>query len=193
MTDTIAPTLRRLRLAEASPEERRALTDRASTATPEVRAKARAIVDAIRDGGDAALREANARFGGGLTEPADAPALRVPPDELRAARDSLSRELRDGLEQMARNIEAFHAAEVPPPEQWVETEPGVNVGRVWRGLDRVAAYVPGGTAAYPSSLLMSAVPARLAGVGTIVVASAAGPDGELSAALLGAAGLMEVE
>ena len=54
MTDTIATTLRRLRLAEASPEERRALTDRASTATPEVRAKARAIVDAIRDGGDAA-------------------------------------------------------------------------------------------------------------------------------------------
>jgi len=193
MTDTSAPTLRRLRLADASDAERRALTERASTATPEVRAKARAIVDSIRAGGDAALREANARFGGGLVEPTDAPALRVPAEDLRAARDRLPTELRDGLEQMARNIESFHAVEVPPPEQWVETEPGVNVGRVWRGLDRVAAYVPGGTAAYPSSLLMSAVPARLAGVGTFVVASPAGASGELSPALLGAAGLMEVE
>jgi len=193
MTDSTAPTLRRLRLADATDAERRALTDRASTATPDIRARARAIVDAVRTGGDAALREANARFGGGLAEPADAPALRVPTKDLRAARDRLPAELRTGLEQMARNIEAFHAVEVPAPAQWVETEPGVQVGRVWRGLDRVAAYVPGGTAAYPSSLLMSAVPARLAGVGTFVVASPAGPGGELSPALLGAAGLMEVE
>ncbi len=193
MTDTAAPTLRRLDLATAGDAERRALTDRASTATPDIRAKARAIVDAVREGGDAALRDANARFGGGLVEPADAPALRVPLEDLRAARDRLPTELREGLEQMARNIESFHAAEVPPSEQWVETEPGVNVGRVWRGLDRVAAYVPGGTAAYPSSLLMSAIPARLAGVGTFVVASPAGEGGALSPALLGAAGLMEVE
>ena len=193
MTDTPAPTLRRLRLAEASEAERRALTERASTATPDIRARARAIVDAVREGGDAALREANAKFGGGLTEPADEPALRVPTEDLRAARNRLPTELRAGLEQMARNIEAFHAIEVPPPEQWVATEPGVDVGRVWRGLDRVAAYVPGGTAAYPSSLLMSAVPARLAGVGAYVVASPAGANGEFSPALLGAAGLMEVE
>jgi histidinol dehydrogenase len=193
MTDNTAPALSRLRLADASEAERRALTDRTSTATADIRAKARAIVDGIRDGGDTALREANKRFGGGLTEPAGEPALRVPPEALRAARDRLPTELREGLEQMARNIETFHAIEVPPAEQWVETEPGVNVGRVWRGLDRVAAYVPGGTAAYPSSLLMSAVPARLAGVGTFVVASPAGADGELSPALLGAAGLMEVE
>lgn len=193
MTKTTGPLLRRLRLDEASESERRALTDRASTATPDIRARARAIVDAVRDGGDAALREANARYGGGLLEPAAAPALRVPPEDLRAARDRLPAELREGLGQMARNIETFHAIEVPPPAQWVETEPGVEVGRVWRGLDRVAAYVPGGTAAYPSSLLMSAVPARLAGVGRFVVASPAGPGGELSPALLGAAGLMEVE
>ena len=149
MTDTSAPTLRRLRLADATEAERRALTDRASTATPDIRAKARAIVDSIRAGGDAALRDANRRFGGGLTEPASAPALRVPRAELEAARDALPDDLRAGLEQMARNIEAFHAIEVPPPAQWVETEPGVNVGRVWRGLDRVAAYVPGGTRPTP--------------------------------------------
>ena len=120
MTDQVIPALRRLRLADASEAERRALTDRASTATPDIRAKARAIVDGVREGGDAALREANARFGGGLVEPAESPPLRVPAQDLRAARDLLPTELREGLEQMARNIESFHAAEVPPPEQWVE-------------------------------------------------------------------------
>jgi len=193
MTESPAPSLRRLRLADASDAQRRELTDRSSTATPEVRARAREIVDAVRRGGDAALRDANGRFGGGLREPADAPRLRVPTEELRAARDRLPAELREGLEHMATNIERFHAVEVPPAEQWVTVEPGVEVGRVWRGLDRVAAYVPGGTAAYPSSLLMSAIPARLAGVGTFVVASPAGANGELSPALLGAAGLMEVD
>lgn len=193
MTVAIPPMLRRVHLAALSAAERRALTQRASTATPDIRARARVIVEAVRDGGDAALRDANDRFGGGLRVPAEAPALRVSANEMRAARDALPRDLRDGLEHMAANIERFHAVETPPAEQWVDVEPGVRVGRVWRGLDRVAAYVPGGTAAYPSSLLMSALPARLAGVGTFVVASPAGANGELSPALLGAAGLMEVE
>ncbi len=185
--------LRRVRLADLSVADRRALTDRASTATPAVREGARRIVEDVRARGDAALREANARFGGGLHEPAGVPELRVPPERLREARDRLPANLRAGLERMATNIERFHAIQVPPAEQWVEVEPGIRVGRAWRGLDRVAAYVPGGTAAYPSSLLMSAIPARLAGVGRFVVASPAAADGSLSEALLGAAGLMEVD
>ena len=193
MSATPGLLLRRVRLADLSPGERRRLTERAATATPEVRDRAREIVAAVREGGDAELRRANARFGGGLTEPAGEPALRVPAERLRAARDGLPAALRAGLERLAANIERFHAAHVPPPEQWVEVEPGIRVGRVWRGLDRVAAYVPGGTAAYPSSLLMSAIPARLAGVRDFVVASPAGPGGALSPALLGAAGLMEVD
>ena len=193
MTDAATTILRRVRLADLSTGQRRSLTERATTATPEIRQRARGIVEAVRDGGDAALRLANARFGGGLTEPAEAPALGIATSELRAARDRLPRELRDALEHMAANIERFHRVEVPPAEQWVTVEPGIEVGRVWRGLDRVAAYVPGGTAAYPSSLLMSAIPARLAGVGSYVVATPAAPGGQLSPALLGAAGLMEVD
>jgi histidinol dehydrogenase len=195
------PTLRRVRLAELTTAQRRELTERSALgsamgsamAETDIRARAREIVAAVRSGGDGALRDANARFGGGLREPTEAPDLRVPAADLRAARDRLPRELRAGLERMAVNIEAFHAVQVPPAAQWVSVEPGIEVGRVWRGLDRVAAYVPGGTAAYPSSLLMSATPARLAGVGAYVVASPAGPGGELSPALLGAAGLMGVE
>jgi len=164
------------------------------TSTPEVREAVRTIVEGVARGGDEALRDANQRFGGGLPADAQGPApLTLDRATLRAARDALPAGLRDALSHMARNIERFHAAQVPPPEQWVDVAPGILVGRVWRPLDRVAAYVPGGTAAYPSSLLMSAIPARLAGVGRFVVASPTGRDGSLSPALLGAAGLMEVD
>ena len=124
-----------------------------------------------------------------LAQPAP---LRIEPAALTAARDALPSDLRDALLHMARNIEAFHLIQVPPSEQWADVSPGIRVGRVWRALDRVAAYVPGGEAAYPSSLLMSAIPARLAGVRELVVASPAGRDGRVSTALLGAAGLMGV-
>jgi histidinol dehydrogenase len=154
----------------------------------------RAIVEQVRDGGDAALRDINARFGGGLPTTDGTPArLRIPREELLAARDALPTDLRRALQAMAANIERFHAAQVPPPEQWVDVAPGIRIGRVWRGLDRVAAYVPGGTAPLPSSLLMSAVPARLAGVRELVVATPTGRDGIIAPVLLGAAGLMEVD
>lgn len=189
-----AAGLRRLRLADLPPAERARLLERAPTVTGELRERVRSIVETVRDGGDAALREANVRFGGGLPPGADgSPApLRVPAPELAAARDALPARLRLALETMAANIERFHAVQVPPAEQWVAVAPGIRVGRAWRPLDRVAAYVPGGEAAYPSSLLMSAIPARLAGVRELVVATPAGRDGRCSPALLGAAGLLDV-
>ena len=186
--------MRRVRLADLDATAREAIVDRSTTSGPELREMVRAIVQDVAAGGDEALRGANRRFGGGLLADASGPApLRLDRETLRAARDSLPKALRDALSHMARNIERFHAAQVPPPKQWVEICRGIRVGRVWRALDRVAAYVPGGTAAYPSSLLMSAIPARLAGVGEFVVASPARRDGTLSPALLGAAGLMEVD
>ena len=186
--------MRRVRLADLSPAELDGILTRATTSTPELRERVRAIIESVRTGGDDALRDAGERFGGGLPRVGDGPApLSIPATELRAARDRLPRDLRRGLDEMARNIERFHAVQVPPAEQWVEVRPGIRVGRVWRGLDRVAAYVPGGSAPLPSSLLMSAIPARLAGVRTLVVATPTGRDGIVSPALLGAAGLMEVQ
>jgi len=186
--------MRRVRLAELTAAELDGILTRATTVTPELRERVRAIIADVRAGGDAALRDAGARFGGGLPSVGDAPPrISIAADELRVARDRLPRDLRRGLDEMARNIERFHAVQVPPAEQWVEVRPGVNVGRVWRGLDRVAAYVPGGTAPLPSSLLMSAIPARLAGVRELVVATPTGRDGTVSPALLGAAGLMDVQ
>lgn len=192
--EAAAIPLRRVRLGELDVAARRAIVERSTTATPELRDRVRAIVEAVARDGDTALRDANQRFGGGLQPEAnEAARLTLDRETLIAARDALPKALRGALSHMARNIERFHAAQVPPSEQWVKVEPGISVGRVWRPLDRVAAYVPGGSAAYPSSLLMSAIPARLAGVGEFVVASPAGRDGTLSPALLGAAGLMEVD
>ncbi len=199
MTATMTPApvparLRRARLGTLSEAERRAIVRRASTATPELRERVRAIIDAVRDGGDAALRDLNARLGGGLPSVDGAPArLRVPREELLAARDALPRDLRRGLETMAANIGRFHAVQVPPAEQWVDVAPGIRIGRVWRGLERVACYVPGGSAPLPSSLLMAAIPARLAGVRELVVATPTGRDGAIAPVLLGAAGLMGVD
>ena len=187
--------LRSLRLADSTPAERDAIVDRSPLASAQLRTAVRAIVDEVHAGGDAALRAANARYGGGLAsadDPASAP-LRIAASAIAQTTAALDPALRRGLELMIRNIERFHAVQVPPAEQWVEVAPGIRVGRAWRPLDRVAAYVPGGEAAYPSSLLMCAVPARLAGVRQLVVASPAGRDGTVAAALLGAAGLAGVE
>lgn len=187
--------MRRVRLADLTETDRQALLERAPVATGRIRDGARAIIEAVRRGGDAALREANARFGGGLagdTAGRTAP-LRLERRDLVAACDRLPADLRAALDVMIANVERFHRLQVPPPEQWVTVAAGVEVGRVWRPIRRVAAYVPGGAAAYPSSLVMATVPARLAGVPDLVVATPAGPDGRVAAALAGAAGLLGID
>jgi histidinol dehydrogenase len=192
--DTKRRLLRRVELETLSDADRRAIVERAATAPPELRDRVRAIIEDVRSGGDQALRDANERFGGGLASGPDGNTeLVIDRAELLRARDALPAELRAAFEHMADNIGRFHAAQVPEPELWVDVAPGIRVGRAWRALQRVAAYVPGGSAAYPSSLLMSAIPARLAGVREFVVASPARSDGTVSPALLGAAGLMEVD
>jgi histidinol dehydrogenase len=192
--------LRRVFLATLSAAERRALTTRSPGTGAEVRAPARAIVERVRADKDAALVELGARLGGAWTAglPADAPPatpapLRVPPEVLRRAAERLDPGLGEALRLMIRNIETFHRAQVPQPEEWVEVAPGIRVGRVWRPVDRAGIYVPGGEAAYPSSLVMGVIPARLAGVRQIAVASPAGRDGRISPVLLGAAGLLGIE
>jgi histidinol dehydrogenase len=187
--------LRRVRLAGLAPAERDDLTRRTALADPAIRDRARAIVAEVRDGGETALRAANARFGGALaTDPKTGSVpLRVPAADIAAALDALAPDLRIGLETMAANIRRFHGAQVPPPISWVDVEPGIRVGRAWRPIDRIGAYVPGGEAAYPSSLLMCVIPSQLAGVGEIAIATPADRDGRLSPVLLAAAGLLGID
>ena len=196
MSATIADPvrLRRLRLSDLATTERRSLVERSAGVPENVREGARAIVREVRDGGDAAVRAANLRFGGGLAPRSDGSVpFHVSREELEAARDALDPALRAALERIVDNLIAFHSVQRPPDEQSVDVAPGVLVSRRWRPLDGVGAYVPGGSAAYPSSLLMAAVPARIAGVGELVVVSPADASGVVSPALLGAAGLVGVD
>ena len=186
-------TLRRLDLARAASDpqvaaEVRALFRRGAVPDPRVREGARVILAAVKEGGDAAVSEANRRHGGGRADG----SLLVSRAEMEAARDALPPRIRAGLEQMIENIRRFAETELPVTRT-TTIVPGVEIERRWVPLARVGVYAPGGSAAYPSSLLMGVVPAKVAGVGSIVVASPADAEGGLNQTLLGAAGLVGVD
>jgi len=186
-------TLRRLELSRAAADpfvaaEVTALVRRGAVPDPRVREAARAILAGVKADGDAGVREANAKFGGGRADG----SLLVGRAELDVACDALPPRIRAGLEQMIANIRRFAETELPETRT-TTIVPGVEIERRWVPLSRVGVYAPGGSAAYPSSLLMGVVPAKVAGVGTIVVASPADADGQLNRTLLGAAGLVGVD
>jgi histidinol dehydrogenase len=141
-----------------------------------------AIVADIRARGDVALRELTARFDG-----ADLESPWLEADAIAAA--SVSPDLEAALEAAARSIRRYHAdqRDALRQERRVRTAPGVTAWRRWQPLERVGAYVPGGRAAYASSVLMVGIPAALAGVDEIVVATPPDRDGSVAASILVAA------
>jgi len=143
------------RLPELSPEERTALFDR-DAGVADARDAARDIVDRVRTEGDVAVREFTEEFDGVTVG-----NLAVT-DECERAYERLDEDLRDAIGAAADNIAAFH--ERSAPEDWRTDIDGRELGRRYRPLDRVGVYAPGGTAAYPSSVLMGVVPATVAGV-----------------------------
>jgi len=185
--------LHRLELSRAAGDpsvaaEVQALVRRGVVPDRRVREGARAILASVKAGGDAAVRAANASYGGGRADG----SLLVGKAEMEAARDALPPRIRAGLEQMIENIRRFAVTELPATRT-TTIVPGVEIERRWVPLSRVGVYAPGGSAAYPSSLLMGVVPAKVAGVGTIVVASPADAEGAINRTLLGAAGLVGVD
>jgi histidinol dehydrogenase len=185
------PRLRRLDLASTDPgvvAERAALCRRGAVPDETVRAATRAILDDVRSRGAAAVADANRRFGGGLADG----RLVIEPAALREARDRLARDDRAALDQAIANVRRFAEPQLPATTRTTIVE-GIEIERRWRPLDRVGSYVPGGSAPYPSSLVMTVVPGRVAGVDSIVVASPADADGAVNPVLLGAAGLLEVD
>ncbi len=179
--------IRTVRLADLSPDRRAALLQRSAVPDPAIRQGAAEIVSRVRTGGDEALRDCNRRYGGGL--PRD--QLLLPPERLTAALAELEPEVERALRHAIGNIEVCHIPQ-RPVDQPLEVSPGVRVDRRWTPLRRVGVYVPGGRAAYPSSLLMGVVPARVAGVKEIVVVSPADERGDVSPVLMAAAAMLGV-
>lgn len=161
----------------------RALLDTARETTARVDAVVADIIARVRAEGDAALLDLTARFDG--FAPAQGAGLRVTEAEIEAATAGIVPELLAALDLAAERIERFHAAQVPH-DLTLPDPAGLALGLRWTALDAVGLYVPGGKAAYPSSVLMNALPARVAGVGRIAMCVPA-PGGQLNPLVLAAA------
>jgi histidinol dehydrogenase len=151
-----------------------------------VREIARGIVEGVREGGDAALLDYTERFDGVRPE-----NVRVPAAEIESARDSLPDEIRESFLYAIENVRAFHRREMG--RSWEQSRGGATVGQRVRPIRRAGLYVPGGHGAYPSTLVMSAVPAQVAGVGEIRVCTPPDPDGRADGSVLAVAGLLGLE
>jgi histidinol dehydrogenase len=149
-------------VSELSPDERKALFERESGVAA-VRGDVEEIVERVRTEGDVAVREFSSEFDG-----VDVGNIDITDQAARAV-DQIDDELREAIEDAAANIEAFH--ERQRPEDWREEFDGRDLGRRFRPLESAGVYAPGGTAAYPSSALMGIVPAKVAGVEHVAVAT----------------------
>jgi histidinol dehydrogenase len=162
---------------------RSVLFDRTTSSDDIVRERTTRIINRVRAEGDAALLAFAKEFDG-----ATLTSLEVPRSAWQAALASLDPSLRAALERAAANIRQVHEAFRPMARE-VTTVDGAVIGRRPDPLGRVGVYAPGGRATYPSSLLMGVIPARVAGVGEVIVCSPPGPDGLPSPVLLAAAEL----
>jgi histidinol dehydrogenase len=166
----------------------RAFLDTKREAAADVEAAVRIIVNDVARRGDEALVDYTKRFDRldlGRT------AMKVTADEIAAAVKACSRETLDALELARARIEAYHRRQLPQDDRFTDAL-GVELGSRWTAIEAVGLYVPGGTAAYPSSVLMNAVPAKVAGVPRIAMVVPA-PDGALSPLVLAAARLAGVD
>jgi len=147
----------------------------------------RRILKDVRTQGDAALREWTQRI-----DALELDDFAIPPPALKDSYERLPGQLRDAMEQSAARIRAFH--EHQPIASWTTNELGGTLGQRVEPLERVGIYVPGGTAPLPSSLLMAAVPAQVAGVDEIVVCTPPGqPNGDVPEIILAAAHIAGVD
>jgi histidinol dehydrogenase len=172
----------------ALPDGARArLFDRATSSDAGIRGRVAEIVERVRREGDAALVAMAREYDG-----VELAALEVPRVAWERALGALEPGLRRAMERARDNIERAHRAWLPIAAE-TETEPGIVVGRRPDPLGRVGVYAPGGRAAYPSSVLMGAIPARVAGVGEIVLCTPPSSGGVPTPVVLAAAAMAEVD
>ena len=185
MTSTAAPA----RLSTASADVEAAFKPRlhwSAEADAAIEQRVTEILADVQQRGDVAVREYTARFD--RLDAPDMKALELTADELRAAFESLPAVQREALEAASRRVRSYHEAQKKASgESWsYRDEDGTLLGQKVTPLDRVGIYVPGGKAAYPSSVLMNAIPAHVAGVGEIIMVVPT-PGGERNALVLAAA------
>lgn len=163
------------------------LKSRSGEVDRQVTAVVTAIIENVRQRGDDALKEYAEKFDGGAPD-----SLEVSREEINDALTQADPDFVEALLQAQENIAAFHQRQ--KPQSFIDPHPdGVILGQRVRGLNRVGLYVPGGTAAYPSSVLMNAIPAKIAGVGELVMVTPPGKNGKANPDILTAAAIAGVD
>ncbi|WP_337006634.1 histidinol dehydrogenase [Microbacterium sp. LB12] len=177
-----------LRGRELSPSDMLAAVPRATQARAEALDTAARIVEDVRERGEIALREQAERF-----DAVTAHEVRVPESHIAEALSTLAPEVRSALEEAIRRVRLASAAQVPEPRVTRIGE-GAVITQRWQPVHRVGVYIPGGKAVYPSSVIMNVVPAQVAGVEQIALASPPQADqgGRIHPTILAAAGLLGV-
>ena len=157
------------------------LKSRVGQTSPEIEASVREIIETVRTGGDQAVKEYSKKFDGWTPE-----NLELSKEELEKAVEECDPEFIAALKRAAANIRAFHQRQ--KQQSRIDPMPnGIITGQRVRGLHRVGVYVPGGTAGYPSSVLMNVIPAQVAEVGEIVMTTPPGRTGRPDPNILAAA------
>ena len=173
-------------VAKLRDADRQRLLRRPTVVTPEVIEAASAIVAAVRAEGDTAVRRFTKQF-----DRVELDRFEVAPKELAAAEKALSKVERSAIREALKRVTDYHRRGLP--ESFEKSAGGITLGRLVVPFDVAGIYIPGGLAVYPSSLVMCAAPARVAGVKTRVLCTPPGPDGTLPAAVLFAARVCEVD
>ena len=189
LTTMVAMKIRLDHLADLHPEERARLLKRSQTDIAAVTQQIRPIVDDVRARGDAALREHTLRFD--KADLGDLP-IEVDDEERRQAPTLLSEEIRSALEYAVENVRRFHRSQRKAESEMTTVRPGIIAGERSTSIESAGLYVPRGRGTFPSMLYMLAIPATIAGVGRVAVATPPGQDGAVDPACLYAADLCGV-
>ena len=166
------------------------LLDRLPQSDPEVIKTCREVIDGVRSRGDEAVLEYTRAYDGVTLNSSQ---MRVSPGEFDEAERSVSKGVRSAIEHAIRNIDRFHQLQKRPESSWLEVEPGVWCGERWTPIDTVCLYVPRGRGAFASVACMIGTPAKIAGVGRIVLCTPPGPAGVVDSATLYACRLMGID
>ena len=169
------------KLSDVSEAEMQKLLSRGS-GLEDVAKTVSAVLSDVRTKGDAALREYTAKF-----DKVELANFEVSEEEFEMALSEISPELLNHLKAAAANIQAFHEAQLPEATWFLELKPGIVLGQKATPLESVGAYAPGGRASYPSTVLMTVIPARVAGVEQVIVCTPPRPDGSVHPLTLAAA------
>ncbi len=171
------------RVDSLPPDSLKLLFDRSMQDIASVYDQVRGIVDGVRAGGDRFILETSMDLEPGTTPD----KLEVSTAEIKRAHELVPRPVIESLRTAAGNIAAFHRGQLQPGMWTMEVSPGITAGRITRPLDSVGCYIPGGRAAYPSTVLMTIIPALVAGVNQVVAVTPPGPGMTIHPAVLVAA------